>query len=235
MTLPDGVEYQSNAARSKSIHKGYKTLGSTYSTPSGLVLYLLNSILFTLNPFRILKKNSIPTNVLTLPGGTYFGCQSGSVLLLKPIISLLFLRLKVNAQGVHAITLPCFSWPIVEDVAQMASAAGAYDLGTDHAEGGIANLFNPVARTEFGIKARPAAVRIEFLRIVEELIAAARTGIHAFFEMHVVFARKGPLGAFFSQHMVLIGWKLLLPFFLAFMKGILHWFDRFYNCFEAPY
>lgn len=112
-------------------------------------------------------------------------------------VLLLFCRLKVHAQGIHTVALACFCRAIIKYMPQVTSAAGTYDLCTHHTKGRIPDLFDPVAIAQLGIKARPAAMRIKFLGIVEQFVTAAGAGVDPFFEMHVVFARKGALGAFF--------------------------------------
>ena len=62
--------------------------------------------------------------------------------------------------------------PVVEDMAEMAAALAAMDLGADHDMAGVAaGLDRARQRVE---KARPAGAALEFLGGAEQFLAAAR-------------------------------------------------------------
>ena len=67
---------------------------------------------------------------------------------------------EMHRPGVHAISLPSRSWPVIENVAEMSSASGAFDLLPAHAETAI-DLGLHVIRGNWRPEARPTRSRIE--------------------------------------------------------------------------
>src|SRR5205807_2812001 len=93
---------------------------------------------------------------------------------------LLLGRFEAEADGVDAVALVGGGRVALagEDVAEMGAAAGAADLGADHAEGAVLDQFDRlgVARV---VEGRPAAVRVELGRRAEQLIAAGAALVDA--------------------------------------------------------
>lgn len=127
------------------------------------------------------------------------------------LLLFLFVRFKIERRGVHAIALARQRGAVVEEVAEVGAAAGADDLGADHAVGGVFDLQDLVAR-EFFVKAGPSAFGIKLHVGGEQFGATAGAGVDSFFVVQVIFAHVGGVGSLFTQHVVLFGGEDRAPF-----------------------
>src|SRR6218665_849488 len=96
---------------------------------------------------------------------------------------LLLIRLKAQAEAVHAVAQARFGGPVVEQVAQVPAAFGTNNFRADHAMRKILYFFHLFTATQLSVKARPAAVAVKLLIAREQLGAATRAGVPAFFLM----------------------------------------------------
>jgi len=87
----------------------------------------------------------------------------------------------------------------LEDVAQVAAAVGAHDLGARHAQGAVFVAGHGAwDAIEVG---RPAAARLELVVGLVERGVAPGTVVDALVgEVLVVLSREGALGAFLPEH-----------------------------------
>src|SRR5207249_5652747 len=101
--------------------------------------------------------------------------------------------------------------PIGEDMAQMALAARAMDLGAGHEEAAIALGFDEplIGRLP---EAGPAGAGFELGPGIEHWRTAAHAGIDAIFVMVGIDAAEGALGAVLARDLVLFGRQLRPPF-----------------------
>src|SRR5512141_645596 len=106
--------------------------------------------------------------------------------------------MKHQRKTVHAVAQAGRLRPIVEDVAEMAAAAAAVDLGPQHAEGTVLGLADGVFQRL--IEARPAGAAFEFRLRGEQRQVAAGTGEDALAMLLEQRARARPLGALLAQY-----------------------------------
>src|SRR5438876_4918060 len=138
-----------------------------------------------------------------------------SSLLRTLLFSPLFL-LQFQCRRVDAVTLPGGLRAVREDVAEMAAAVRAHDLGAHHAEGLVPLLIDRLlagGRVERG----PAAAGVVLRVGDEELGATAGTVVCARLEHMVVLARERALRALFAEHVVLLGRQFRPPLLLCFL------------------
>lgn len=88
-----------------------------------------------------------------------------------------------------------------EDVAEVAAAVGALDLGPPAV--GVGEVFH--RRGQFGVEGGPAAVRRELVLGAVEQRAAAPARVDAVLEEVVVLAGEGALGALVDDDRLLLG------------------------------
>src|SRR4051812_40437249 len=99
--------------------------------------------------------------------------------------------LEIEGGGVHAIAQAAVGGPVVEHMAEVRAALRAHGLDADHAVGRVADLLD---RTGHGlVEARPAAVRVELVRRIEQLVAAADAVVAAVGPHALVFAGERAL------------------------------------------
>src|SRR5680860_833104 len=127
------------------------------------------------------------------------------------------LLLQVDGDAVHAEPRAVvLAWPIVENVPEMAVAAGAPDFRARHAEGAIFNVFDR-ARQRF-TETRPAAAMIELGGAVEQGVAARGAPVGPFVPDSVVLTGERALGVRLPQHAILLGTQHLAPFVFGFRQ-----------------
>src|SRR6202166_1921722 len=132
--------------------------------------------------------------------------------------------MKHQRKSVHAIAQAGRLWPVVEDVAEMAAAAAAMDLGPQHAEGAVLSLADGIFQRL--IEARPAGAALEFRLRGEQRQVAAGAGEDALAMFLEQRARARPFGALLAQDLVLLRRQLRAPFRiglldLEFLRGFL--------------
>jgi len=104
---------------------------------------------------------------------------------------------------------------IVKDMAKVAAAAGAEDLGTGHAERYIADL-GYVLRSEGPVETGPACARVELRAGGKEWQATAVTKVNAILVVIEQVAAEGSLGPLGPQNAVGSRAKLFLPLGIGF-------------------
>src|SRR6476660_2701347 len=116
---------------------------------------------------------------------------------------------KLHGDAIDAIAQAGRRRPVIEDVAQMAAAAAAVHLRTDHA---VAFVRRGLHRTGRGIiEARPAGAAFEFPLRDEQRLIAPRTNESAGPLLEVERAAAGRLGAVLAHDLVLLGRQQLAP------------------------
>src|SRR5581483_4976483 len=118
-------------------------------------------------------------------------------------------RMKHQRETVHAIAQAGRLGAVIEDVAEMAAAAAAVDLGSEHAEGAILGLADRIL--ERLVEARPASAALEFGVGGEQRQVAAGAGKDALAMLLQKRARPRPLGALLAQDLVLLRGELRAP------------------------
>src|ERR1700683_706819 len=107
---------------------------------------------------------------------------------------------------------------VVEDMAEMAAAAAAVDLGALHAPaavgGGIDRAWLRIVKT------RPAGAALEFLVRGEQRLPAAGAIERAGALLIIERAAARPFGAVLAHDMELLGREQLLPLRLGMRHGI---------------
>ena len=96
-------------------------------------------------------------------------------------------------------------------MAEVAAAAGAEDLGTDHAEGGITE-FGDVLRGKGAVEAGPSGAGVELGAGGKERQAATGAEVDAILVVIEKVAAEGSLGSLGPQDAVGGGSELLFPF-----------------------
>ena len=121
----------------------------------------------------------------------------------------------VEAQGggVDAIAHSGGVWAIGKDVAEMASAAGAGDLGSDHAVAAVCVLLDVVFGERI-VKAGPAAMGVKLGLGRKELESAGGAEINSGSFGVSVLSGEGSLGAFFAKNTVLLRGERTTPLFV---------------------
>src|SRR5205823_14362447 len=110
---------------------------------------------------------------------------------------------------------------IVEEVAEVALACRAEDLGAPHAVAGIGLGLHPVRRSGRG-EAGPTTAGVELRLRVEELVAAPGAAEDAGLVVVPVLPREGPLRALFAQHMVLLARQRVAPRSVVLLRLFSH-------------
>ena len=106
-------------------------------------------------------------------------------------------------------------------MAEMRTAAAAYDLGSHHEVAVIPFFFDAGGRN-WCVEARPARTGVIFgLRFEERLTARGAAVLSGFVEV-VVLAGEGALGAFFAHYAVLFGRERFFPFSIGFFDFFSH-------------
>src|SRR4051794_11220839 len=101
-------------------------------------------------------------------------------------------RLQLQRGGIDAVAQAGRAGAVLEDVAEMAVALRAKNLGADHAVADVAFLVDMAISGGRG-KARPAAAGIEFGIGLDQRLAAAGAGIGALAPLMLVLAGERPL------------------------------------------
>jgi hypothetical protein len=119
-----------------------------------------------------------------------------------PGLLLLLGRFQLDRYRVDAVAQPGRRRPVVEDVAEMASAVRAGDLRPLHEEGAVDVLRHRRVLGR-GVEAGPPAVGVELGLGLEQLGAAARAQVNAWGRGLPVLTRERPLGDLLPQDVVL--------------------------------
>src|SRR5487761_1151363 len=124
----------------------------------------------------------------------------------------------LQGSRVDAVALSGGPGPVVEDVAEVAAAAPADDLGADHPMAGIGAQLH---RLQVGglVEARPAGARVELGVRSEELRAAAGAVVRARLMALPVPSAERRLGAPLAEDGVPPGAEPLPPFGIAQGNG----------------
>jgi hypothetical protein len=117
---------------------------------------------------------------------------------------------ELQSAGVDAVPLARRRGAVVEDVAEVATATFAQDLGAGHAETRILPELD-VLRHRGLVEARPAGAGVELRPGGEQLRAAARASVGAVVLDVDVLAGERPLSRLTPQHLVLLGTQSLAP------------------------
>jgi len=115
-----------------------------------------------------------------------------------------------EGNGVEAVAEPGGWRAILKDMAEVASATNAEDLGPDHAVGDVAQ-FGDVLSGEGLVKARPAGSGMELRPGGKKRQVAARAEVNAGLVIVQEVAAEGCLGSLGAQDTVGGGPELLLP------------------------
>src|SRR4051794_16749830 len=116
-------------------------------------------------------------------------------------------------EAVHAVAQAGGLRAIIEDVAEMAAAAAAVDLGAQHAESAVLGLADRVV--ERLVEARPAGATLEFGLGRKQRQVAAGAGEDALAMLLQQRAGARPLGAVLAQDVVLHWRQLRAPLRIA--------------------
>ena len=129
--------------------------------------------------------------------------------------------MEIKRSRVDAVAQARRRGAIVKDVALVRPAHGTMNLRASHEEAAI--LFGlDVPLVNWFVEAWPTRTGVELRLGAKERRAAANAAIDAFFFVVPVPARKSPLGAFLPRDSVLLGSKLLTPFFVSLSHFIYH-------------
>ena len=120
----------------------------------------------------------------------------------------------LHADGIDAVAEAGGGRAVVEDVAEVAVAAGASDFGADHAVGAIVDWGDGVRVDRLG-KGRPTGSRLEFLPGFEERISATGAYVGAGFLRAQEASGAGTFGAVLAQDAELFGGKELPQLFFS--------------------
>src|SRR5262245_1948542 len=112
--------------------------------------------------------------------------------------------------GVDAVALPGRGRPVVEDVAQVATAAAADHLGAAHEQAVVRPQLDRLGDRGL-VEARPPGARVELGVRAEQLAAAAGAPVEAVGVVVDVLTGEGALGVGLAQHAVLQRGQLLAP------------------------
>src|SRR4051794_39446718 len=122
---------------------------------------------------------------------------------------------EVQSRAVDAVALAAtVGRAVVEDMAEVAAAAGAGDLGADHPVGAVLMQLDGVGVGGMG-EARPAAARVELVVGAEDLGVASRAAEDAGGLVVGVLAGEGGLGGLAPKNGVGLGRDLLPPLVLG--------------------
>ena len=122
----------------------------------------------------------------------------------------LLCRLELQGDAVHAVAQAGRLRAILENVAEVAAATGAVDLGAGLEEAAVRGGAD-VGGIDRRPEARPASAGVEFLRGVEKGQPTGRADEDTLLVNVVQRAGEGPLGAVLAQHVELLGREDLLP------------------------
>src|SRR5262245_17461729 len=117
---------------------------------------------------------------------------------------------EAQRQAVHAVAKAGRSWPVGEDMAEVASAAVAQHLGTNHAEASIG--FSHGGVRQYFPETRPAGPTVEFRCRIEQGQRAGRANERALAMLVQERAGEGMLGACLAQDVIAFGAEDTLPF-----------------------
>ena len=124
------------------------------------------------------------------------------------------------------MALTCWSWAIIENMAEVALTADAMDFVADHAERHIA-AHADIVGCEGLEKARPSRARVELVGGPEKREPTAYAGVNAVFVVVVKHAAKRAFGAMVPCNAILLRSEHCLPGFIAFRDGWhARWFAR---------
>src|SRR6266487_962879 len=112
--------------------------------------------------------------------------------------------------GVDAVALPGLGGPVVEDVAQMATAVAADDLGAAHEQAVVRPQLDRLGDRGL-VEAGPPGARVELGVGAEQLAAAAGAAVEAVGVVVDVLTGERALGVSLAQHAVLQRGQLLAP------------------------
>ena len=129
---------------------------------------------------------------------------------ISPYLLYLGIILEGEGDGVEAVAEVSRCWTIIEDMTEMATAAGAEDFGANHAEGDITD-FGDVFRGEGAVEAGPASAGVELRAGGEEGQSATCTEVDAIPVVIQQVSAEGGLGSFSSQNAIGGSAKLFLP------------------------
>src|SRR6185437_3021183 len=121
--------------------------------------------------------------------------------------ALLLFLVELQRGAVEAVAQPCRLWPIVEQVAEVAAALGAVNLGPTHVVARVDVGFHGIG-SQRSEEARPARTGIELRVRVEQRLAAAHALVHAVLLGVPVLAGEGPFGALLAGDSELFGGEL---------------------------
>src|SRR5439155_3426460 len=145
------------------------------------------------------------------PPARYRSCPAGRLLL----------RLELDRNRVDAVAQPGGVRPVVEDMAQVATALRTRHFGPHHEVAGVDVLLDGGGRRRL-IEARPAAVGVELGLRDEQLRPAPGAAVNAWRAGVPVLARERPLGALLAQHLVLLRAQLPPPFRFGLLDFLAH-------------
>src|SRR5439155_18342690 len=145
------------------------------------------------------------------PPARYRSCPAGRLLL----------RLELDRNRVDAVAQPGGVRPVVEDMAQVATALRTRHFGPHHEVAGVDVLLDGGGRRRL-IEARPAAVGVELGLRDEQLRPAPGAAVNAWRARVPVLARERPLGALLAQHLVLLRAQLPPPFLFGLLDFLAH-------------
>src|SRR5215211_474503 len=127
---------------------------------------------------------------------------------------------QVQRTGIEAVALAGGLGAVVEDVAQVAAAAGADDLRALHEEASVGSQLHRVRLGRLPERG-PAGAGVELCVGAEQLLAAGAAAVDAVLVVVPVGACERALGALLAEHVVLVGRELLAPLFLGLLE-LLH-------------
>ena len=134
-------------------------------------------------------------------------------------------RLELERAGVDAVPLPAGAGAVREDVAEVAAAGGAGDLGADHPVARVDVCVDALERCRLD-EARPARAGVELGIGAEQLRPAARAAVDAGRLRIGVGAGERPLGSLLPQHGVLLGGEAGPPLGVGRVVCLFHSHDR---------
>ena len=130
---------------------------------------------------------------------------------------------QIQCDRVDAVALAVGTGPVREDVAQVAPAARAGDLGPGHEERLVLVQLHGAGHRGLG-EAGPAGTRVELGVRAEQLIAAGPAAVHPVGLGVRVGAGEGRLSALLAQDVKALGRQLLAPLLIGLIK-LGHWMN----------
>ena len=118
---------------------------------------------------------------------------------------------ETHGGGVHAVAETSGLWAVIEDVAEVAFAANAFDFGTAYAEGVVVDL-DDVFFSDGRVEAWPAGTRFELSLGVEESSVAADAAEDAGAVLVPTDAGVRHLGVSLAGNVVGVFAELMEPF-----------------------